>query len=205
MEQMAQTTRGILGELERLIDGKESLVPEPDVLYEFEVKEYPDQPVLGIRERVPLDELKHVIPAHYKEIFGYLEEIGVKAIKPWTITLCPFADEDGFVAIEDNVIVPSPVAGRGRIESRTLPACTAVTTIHRGPYTELGRAYRALAQWFERHGLEAVGDAREIYWSDPEEVEDEADYVTEIAWPISRQQVERAQGLAEKHEERLPA
>ena len=192
MERVALTARRILDDLERLIEGKEPLVSEPaDAVYEFEVKEFADQPVLAIRDRVPLEELKHVIPAHYKELFGYLDDIGEKAVEPWAITVCPFPDEDGLVAIEDNVVVESPLPGRGRVESGTLPACIAVCTIHRGPYTELDRAYRALKQRFDQAGVEATGDPREIYWSDPEEVEDEADYVTEVAWPIAAEDAAR--------------
>ena len=185
MEQRAAGVGRVLDELTRLIDGKEKLVPDPtDILYEVAVKEFADQPVLSIRERAPTEELKHVIPAAYKELFAYLAEIGAEAVEPWTITVCPFADPDGIVDIENTVLVAEPLPGRGRIESRTLPGCTAVCLTHRGPYEELSRSYNALSQWVEEQGLETAGAPREIYLTDPEETPDPADYVTELAWPI---------------------
>ena len=205
VERMAETTRRILSDLERLIDGRESLVSEPaDVLYELTVKEFPEQTVLSIRERAPLEELKHIIPAHYDELFAYLAELGEKEAGP-PVTVCPFADEAGLVAIEDSVPTSVRLPGRGRIESRTLPACTAVCLIHKGPYEELGRSYRALGHWFEEHELETAGDPREIYWTDPEELDDPAEGVTEIAWPIPPEQAERARGSEERLTRPLPA
>jgi hypothetical protein len=37
----------------------------------------------------------------------------------------------------------------------------------------------------ERKGYEPNGPPREIYYSDPDEMPDPADYVTGIVWPLS--------------------
>ena len=59
---MAASTTQILADLERLIEREEPLVAATDdVLYELDVKELPEQPVLAIRERAPVEELKRVI------------------------------------------------------------------------------------------------------------------------------------------------
>jgi effector-binding domain-containing protein len=205
MRRAAETTRRILADLDRLIDGREPLVPEPDdVLYELNVKEFPEQTVLSIRERAPLEELKRVISGHYDELFAYLAELGEDSAGP-PVTICPFADDEGIVALEDTVSTARALPGHGRIESRILPACTGVSLVHRGPYEELSRSYRAVGHWFERQGLETVGDPREIYWTDPKEVEDPAEWVTEVVWPIAPNQAERARGSGEKFTEPLPA
>src|SRR5918992_833862 len=52
--------------------------------------------------QLPLHELKRIIPAHYDELFAYLAELGEKDAGP-PVTVCPFADEAGLVAIEDSV------------------------------------------------------------------------------------------------------
>jgi effector-binding domain-containing protein len=209
LEQRAADTARVLRELTRLIDGEEELVPErTDVLFEMNVKEFEDQPVLSIRERVRADALKHVIPAAYEELFGYLGELGEEAVEPWTITVCPFADSDGMVEIDNNVCVAGPRPGRGRIESRILPACTAVCLMHRGPYDELSRSYRGLSEWIEHQGLTTAGAPREIYWTDPKKTPDPADYVTEIAWPIvpNREKLDAlASTKGEKFTKPLPA
>ncbi len=41
-----------------------------------------------------------------------------------------------------------------------------------------------MSEVMAEHGLRPAGDPREIYWTDPDEVADPNDYVTEIVWPI---------------------
>ncbi len=197
-QRMAAATR-ILDELSRLIDGKEDLVPEPaDVPNELKIKAYDDQPILGIRERARTEDLKRVIPPAYEALFAYLDELGVEPVEPCTITLCPFADSEGFVDVENTVLVPSAEPGRGRIQSRILEACTAVCLTHKGPYDELSRSYDVLSRWIAEQDLETAGPPREIYWTDPQKTPDPADYVTEIAWPVvpDRAKLERIEASA---------
>ena len=109
MAELAATTEQILASLQRIIEGEEELVPAPvDISDDIEIKDVPDQPVLRIRERVPAEELKHVIPAAFKEIAKYLHGRGLEPIGP-PITLCPYADEEGMVAVENTSPVASEV------------------------------------------------------------------------------------------------
>ena len=179
----------ILEELAALIEGKEPLVPEPDYTG-IVVKDLPAVTVLAIRERAPLDDLKHVIPNAYAELMAYVEEIGGTLVEPWTITVCPFADDDGLVAVENNVVVSETLPGRGRIEAGELAACTAACVVHKGPYDELSQSYATLASWLEAEDVTSAAAPREIYWSDPEET-DPADLITEVAWPIPAQDAAR--------------
>ena len=119
------------------------------------------------------------------------------------MTVCLFPDEQGLVAVENGVPTRRPLDGRGRIESRTLPACTALCIVHRGPYEELDRSYRALQHWLETHRVDTAADPREIYHTNPAEVSDPADYVTEIAWPILPEHARRARGQRDKFEQPL--
>lgn len=186
---VAANAERILEELDVLIEGKEPLVPEPDYTG-IVVKSLPAFHVLAIRERVPLDDLKRVIPSAYDELMAYVREIGGTLVEPWTITVCPFADDDGFVSIENNVVVSEELQGRGRIEPGRLAACTAACVVHKGPYEELDRSYRTLSSWLDEREAIAADAPREIYWSDPEET-DPADLITEIAWPIPAESARR--------------
>jgi effector-binding domain-containing protein len=58
------------------------------------------------------------------------------------------------------------------------------TTIHVGPYAQLGMAYRELAVWMENQGLTKGGPPFDIYLNDPNEVKDPAKFETELAWPV---------------------
>lgn len=81
--------------------------------------------------------------------------------------------------------VPTTVPGSGRIEAATLPACTVLAYRHHGDYAELDRSYRALEAHVERRGLTKVGEPREIYWTDPNELPVD-EWITEIQFPIER-------------------
>jgi len=186
MAELAATTEQILATLQRIIEGKERLVPgTPDIRTEVEIKDVPAQDVLLIRERVPQEKLSEVIPAAFNELAAYLHERGLEPVGP-PVTVCPYADEEGMVAIENGWAVPTSVPGNGRIDAATLPACTVLSYRHRGHYEELDRSYRALQALVESEGLTIAGEPREIYWTDPEELPDPADWVTEIQFPIVR-------------------
>jgi DNA-binding transcriptional MerR regulator len=184
LTERAAATRRILARLDDLIDGRRPLVREPDdVLYEIHVDDLPEQNVLSVRGRVPQDEVKTFIRGAFEEIYGRLREAGGEE-DGVAFSICPFADDQGIVALEVAVPVAAPVAGEGRVESRTIPACTALVLTHRGPYAELTRSYRALAHWLELQGAESAGDPREYYVSDPDET-DRDDLVTRVAWPVA--------------------
>lgn len=183
MAELAATTEQILASLQRIIDGEEELVPSTTDIGEVEIKEVPAQPILVIREREPAETMSTVIPAAYRELEEYMEEIGVQAVGP-PVTLCPYADDEGMVAIENSFPVSESVAGRGRIESAVLPPCTVAAYEHRGHYSELDRSYRVLAAFVEDNGLELAGEPREVYWTGPEDLPPE-EWLTEIQFPIA--------------------
>ena len=186
MVELAAATEQILTTLQRLIEGEEELVPDViDIRDEIEIKEVPEQNVLLIRERAPLEKMSAVIPAAFKEIAEYLLGRGLEAVGPPT-TICPYADEEGMVDVANAWMVEDDVPGSGRIEATTLPACTVLAYRHRGHFAELDRSYRALEAVVELEGLAKAGEPREIYWTDPEELPDPADWVTEIQFPIVR-------------------
>lgn len=189
MAELAATTEQILTALQKLIEGEEELVPATtDIRGEIEIKDVSEQNVLLIRERALLEKMSEVIPAAFEEIAGYLHERGLEPAGPPT-TVCPYADEEGMVDVENAWTVDSAVPGNGRIEATTLPACTVLAYEHRGRYNELDRSYRALQEFVEREGLTIAGEPREVYWTDPEELLDPADWVTEIQFPIVRDEV----------------
>lgn len=184
LEGRAAETRQILAQLKRLIDRKEPLVPEKKMIqFRIEIREIPEQQVVGIRERAQEGQLSTLIPRAIGEVEAYLEEVGVEpAGLPFTV--CPFADEDGMADIAVAWPVTDRVEGRGRIESWTLPGGRALWFEHRGPYQHLTGSYRLLEQVIAENNLTPTSDPREVYVTDPEEVSEPADYVTEIVWPI---------------------
>jgi effector-binding domain-containing protein len=186
MAELAATTEQILTTLQRIIEGEEELVPTTaDIRDEVEIKEVPEQPVLLIRERAPLERMPEVIPAAIDEVHAHMEKVGAAFAGP-PFVVCPYPDEHGMVALETGWPVTDAFPGAGRVEYAALPACTVLSYLHRGHYQELDRSYRALTAFAEREGLTTDGPPREIYVTSPDEVPDPAHWITEVQFPIDR-------------------
>jgi DNA-binding transcriptional MerR regulator len=181
LEGRAVETQRILAELDLLIDGKEELVPKatPTEL-ELEVKEVPARRVAFVRNRVPQDEMGKVVP---RDIDTVAHAIGMRHTGP-PFCKCPMPDAEGYFTTETGWPVPDDVDASSSVELTTYPATRALVATHVGPYEELGRTYRLMAEAMEKHGLTAADDPVEWYQSDPQQVPDPKDYVTVIEWPI---------------------
>ena len=182
LEGRAVETRRILDELDRLIDGKEKLVPETKdmIRFELQIKEVPSRRVALVRERAHIDEMTNVVPAGIDRV---AHAIGMRHSGP-PFCRCPFADPDGYLETEIGWPVDDDVDAEVPVEITTYGATRALVMKHVGPYTELSRSYRLMAEAMALHGLVSAGDPVEWYESDPEEVPDPKDYVTIIEWPI---------------------
>jgi DNA-binding transcriptional MerR regulator len=78
----------------------------------------------------------------------------------------------------------TPVRPVGRVTPLTVPAIELATIVHHGPYTDIDRAYGALASYVTEHALAVDGPIREYYLTDRRDTADEARWRTEIGWPI---------------------
>jgi DNA-binding transcriptional MerR regulator len=183
LEGRAVELRRVLEELDRLIEGKEELVPEATdrVRHDMDVKEVPARRVAFIRERVHTDDMTTIVPRNIDRV---AHAIGMKHAGP-PFCLCPFPDDEGFLETEIGWPVTDDVDAEPPVEIGTYEATRALVMKHVGPYQELGRSYRLMAEVMEERGLAGAGDPVEWYESDPQEVPDPKDYVTIIEWPIA--------------------
>jgi effector-binding domain-containing protein len=89
---------------------------------------------------------------------------------------------------EFEVTVCMPVApgaaGGGPVALEEVPGATVASTVHVGPYSEIGKAYTALQKWMTDAGRRPAGMVREVYLSDPASVPAE-ELLTEIDWPVA--------------------
>ena len=187
MEGRLVSLQSVLAELDRLIDGEEALVPTEEdvqVKYEIEVKDVPERRVAVVSERGHENEMSEIIPRQIETVGGYLRELGVRPLGA-PICVCPFPDAEGMLAPETGWPVAHDVPPRPPIEVKTHPATRALVFKHVGPYEQLSRSYRLMAEVMERQGLTPAGDPVEVYWSDPQEVTDPNEYVTFVEWPIT--------------------
>jgi effector-binding domain-containing protein len=152
--------------------------------YEVAVRPVEAQRVLGIRERIPFDRIGNEAGRAFAEIYDHLATVGQRPAGP------PFAlypdswGEDEEIDVHWFVPVERPLSGAGRASGLDLPGVTAASTLHAGPYEEIGAAYAALQAFVQERGHEGAGPPREVYLVGPAQTSDPGTYRTEVLWPI---------------------
>jgi len=81
--------------------------------------------------------------------------------------------------VEVGVVLARPCPLTGRVAASALPAGPVATTVHRGPYSGLGDAHEAVADWCRAQGRQPAGPRWEVYGPHRE---NPADLTTEISW-----------------------
>jgi len=87
-------------------------------------------------------------------------------------------DDVPHVEVGVELLVPCPLTGR--VVASALPAGQVAMTVHRGPYTGLEAAHRAVLDWCVAQGKQPVGTRWEVYGphnDDPAEVWTEVYYL----------------------------
>jgi effector-binding domain-containing protein len=168
----------MLAFLGKLIERKEGVMP-----YEVTVKEIPAQHVAVLRKHTSMGTVGQDVSAGFAELGRAVGMSGVPIVgPPFLVMFDPAEETEGDMELAFPVAAPFP--GSGEIEGRELEAMTVASTVHRGPYDEVGPAYHTVAGWIQEHGHEVAGPPREVYLSDPQETPDPADYLTEVQFPI---------------------
>lgn len=142
------------------------------------------QPTVVIRAKVHLDQLAAVMGKLFPVVMAFVQDSGVEpAGAPFSRYLC-MGQHDEPWEIACGIPLSQPLAGDGQVEASQLPGGAAVTTVHRGRYETLGESWAALQRWIEDNGKVLGEPPWEIYWTDPSQVKDPAEWRTEIVIPV---------------------
>jgi DNA-binding transcriptional MerR regulator len=76
------------------------------------------------------------------------------------------------------------IRATGRVTGIVVPEVELALTVHHGPHKGVDVSYGALATYVTDHALAVEGPIREYYVVGPHETSDEAEWSTEIGWPI---------------------
>ncbi|MEO1056784.1 MAG: GyrI-like domain-containing protein, partial [Actinomycetota bacterium] len=158
---------------------------EPAMAYEFETRQLTTTPVLYQARRVATDDMATVLAECLPAVFGYVVEQGLAMAGPPYVRYVDTSP--AFVSIEGGIPLvetPAPPPSELEIVAGELPAGPALVTVHRGPYDTLGDAHIALDRHMAEHGLTPASPPWEVYLTDPGEVPDPADWLTEVLWPL---------------------
>ncbi len=142
-----------------------------------------EERVVTRHDRASESTITQLIPQAIDQVHSFLGSRGVEPAGA-PLCVCPEPDERGVMEIDTGWPVQEDVETEAPFEALTLPGGRALVMRHVGPYEQLHTSYRLMCETMEQHGLQPVGASWEVYLTDPEEVPDPADYVTEIFWPI---------------------
>ena len=148
----------------------------------FETRQVESQPILGIRATTTMDELSELMGSLFGEVYGYIQQSGQQ---PAGMPFSRYHEMDGgSVDLECGMPVASAIEGKGRIQAGELPAGTAATVTHFGPYDNLPQTWSALTEWMETQGLQPAGAPWEVYVTDPGAEADTSKWQTDIYFPV---------------------
>lgn len=155
--------------------------------HEIEIRTVEPIPMLYQVRRVEPAAVAEVLADVLPAVFGYAIESGSAPAGH------PFVRHVGrspaFITIEAGVpLVATPEAAPPEdsgILVGELPGGTVAATTHKGPYEGLGEAYEALDRWVTESDYESAGHPWELYVTDPGEVPDPADWLTDVFWPVT--------------------
>ena len=151
---------------------------------EVETVELPDQPALCVRFRTSMDKIQDDIGRSYGAIFAQLGKAGGIPAGPPLALYYDMGMNPGDFEMETCAPVAGEVPGEGEVVFRVLPGGKFLQTMHRGPYDTLEQTYEALFAYLKDNGLELTGPTREVYLTDPSQVERPEDNLTRILFPL---------------------
>ena len=147
----------------------------------MEIRETKDQKTLAIRQFTPVEKLSEAMGASYGEIALYMQANGVNFAGP---PYCRYYNMDmSNLDVEIGFPVQGETEGTGNIKRCTIPGGPAATTIHTGPYADIGTTYEKLTAFVKEKDLQTQSYCYEFYLNDPGETKPE-DLKTEIFFPI---------------------
>jgi DNA-binding transcriptional MerR regulator len=177
-EQLAQT--------QQTVASLRSLLQEPGEQRSVVRREIAATPALAISEVVEAADAVAWWMAAFGELHQAVANTGVDrdgqdgALFPAEF----FTDEAG----EVTVFVPVAAVAEGlslpsRVRLLVVPAVTAATTVHDGPFNDLDRAYGALGKWVLEQAAGADGPIRE-YYRPTGDAGNLLAHTTEVCWPV---------------------
>jgi DNA-binding transcriptional MerR regulator len=175
MEQELAHTRDVVTSLRELLTPGQPLL---DIQYRF----VPPFRAYGVRGQVLRDE----IGPWCEFAYGRLGEVtaGIRGTSGATYSDEFFTEDEGeVVAFHPVPLDQPPVDG---VELVDLPGGYFAIAVHAGHMTDFDRTYAALGSHVAEYCEVAPGPIRELYPIGPGDVPDQADYRTEVCWPIQR-------------------
>jgi DNA-binding transcriptional MerR regulator len=153
--------------------------------YQVVVKELPQMSVFCAQAVIPdYESMLSLIPAIGAKVAADNPQVTC-GTPEYCCNICrsgEYTDHD--IEVEVCQWVETPGRDGDGYTFKELPAVTVASTLHRGPYDDLGAAYAFLVDWIDANGYRLDGPWREVFIDGIWNTESRADWVTELQMPI---------------------
>ncbi len=122
-------------------------------------------------------------------VFGHVSKAGLAPAGPPLVRYADMANDVFTLEIGVTVATPAPEgasAASAGVSSGTLPGGPVLVGLHAGPYEELRQTFEAMERWTAEHGARVAGPPWELYLTDPGAVPNQADWRTEVYFPLAQ-------------------
>jgi effector-binding domain-containing protein len=144
------------------------------------IEQQPPLPTLCVKTRTPVTEIGAVLGKAFGEI---MSTINARGAAPIGMPYVAYRNMDmADLDVEIGFPVSKPVAGAGRVEPGTLPGGAWASTLHVGPYADVGPAWADLQAFIRAQGKTAAPTGYEFYFDGPDTPPDRIR--TRVAFPL---------------------
>ena len=153
--------------------------------YEISLKNVPSLKVAKLGGIAPgMEQLGPTLDRLFDSVMEYISQQGATPASPATTLYLSMGERE--IRVEACMPFNGTLANGEHVKVEELPAVEImVTTLHHGSFSTLSGAYDALVQWTQANGYRISGPNRElnlVY----ERSGDEANFVTEVQFPVER-------------------
>ena len=147
--------------------------------YEINLQTLRPRILAAVRRRVEIREIPNAFKPALDQVWAFLGKHPGLRTDGHNIFLYHH-ETPQIMPIDFGVEVVRSFVGEGDVECVITPAGEAAVVVHRGPYSQLGNAHRALHQWCAANGRRIGAKSMEVYgdWSDdPAKLETTIEYL----------------------------
>lgn len=173
-----------LSRIEFILSGKEE---KQFMNYQAILKELPECIVFSKKMTIPsYDAYFQVIPEIGQKVHERYPDL--KCVVPEYCFVCYLDGEyrEKDINVEFCQAVEEMKPDFEDIHFKKIEAATAVSVMHKGPYSKLSHAYAYIFQWIEENGYVVTQNVRESYIDGIWNKENEEDWLTELQVPVMK-------------------
>lgn len=172
--------------LETLKSRCDSIV-EHHVVNNYRIREVdlPTQKYIGKKGRMKWSDMASFNANTYRNLYPALAKAGIQPTGPATNLYFVWDEEKQMTEMMVALPIDASAEEIRGFDYLTVEGGKALQTDHIGNYEGLAAPHEAMDQYIKKHNIDAGDVAIEVYLTNPEEVEDPAEWHTRIIYPLN--------------------